>query len=160
MLALLSFITVATQLPLDVVSGVRLGDTQETVVAAWQKLGPVSAEAGVSGGTDLKAGTNSATICNGRVVNVSHEMGSDFTVFANVAQWLSKAYGPAKSPEVFALSRSRPATDPRGGANIDLGVLRLRWDAAPGYLLGYSQLNGKTSVVETLVGENACEPRK
>lgn len=156
MLFLLFLAEVASaQLPLDSVDHVRLGDTKESVQAAWRELGPIDENKEDDGTVRLSAATNSATLCRGRVVIASREISERFNDFASFAQALIEVHGPA-TPEVFAVNGERSDPDPRFPTMMETAVIRLRWEKAPNYMLQFYEINGATRTVETLAGPNPC----
>ena len=143
----------------DMVAGVRLGDSQQSLEAAWKDFGPITTTVEDSGATKFKVGTWQVTICQDRVVLASQQLGSKFNEFAGFAQLLTKKHGDALPPEIFAINGKRPATDPRGGFAIESAVVRLRWKAAPAYLLQYYEIDNERFFGQSLVGENPCEKK-
>ncbi len=149
----------AAPIHLDVVGRIRLGDTKEAVQIAWHDLGPITEKTGDSG-VEMKSASNSVTLCNGKVVHAAHEIGDKFNSFATFVGEVTKIYGPAKSPEIWAINVARPATDLHGAHKLEISVIRITWDINPNYMITYYEINEETRVIETLNGVNPCKRPK
>ena len=147
-------------IPLDEIAGVRLGDTVDVARTALSKFGTVTEQAAERAGTQLKSGDAEVMLCKGRVVQIVRVLGSSAHDFAKIGGMFSEAHGVPQA-ELFGFDGSRPATDPEGPLTISMSVIRLKWEKAPLFFLGFKELNGDLEVSEILNAEtNPCgEPR-
>jgi hypothetical protein len=143
-----------TDLPLDVVAGVHLGDDERAAMLALGKLGKVDRKTDEKHQILLTAPNIIVKICDNRVVHVSRDMATTFHEFAQFAGAWIKVHGEPK-PEIFAIDAARSASDPRGALTVKLSVLRLSWATAPAYFLGYFENDG-SKVVEALNVNSKC----
>ena len=141
---------------LDVVAGVRLGDTRAVVEAKWKEFGPITATNSEDGSVELESGSDKATICQGKVVTVSRVLGDDFNIFAEYANLFMREHGQPEKPDIFAANADIPTPDSQGATPFKSSVIRLQWRAAPDYILGYMEVNEDRSAFESLVGKNSC----
>ena len=143
----------------DKVAGVRLGDSQQSLEASWKEFGPINSTVEDGGTISFNVGTWSAKVCQGRVVFASQKLGTKFNEFAGYAQLLIKEHGQPLPTEIFSINGKRPASDPRGEWSLTSAVIRIRWAAAPAYLLQYYEIDDDRFFGESLIGENPCEKK-
>jgi hypothetical protein len=144
------------KLDLSQVAGVHLGDTESAATAQLAEFGNVTREQGEKGALSLVAGPVNATLCQGRIVMVSLQLGTSFHEFARLAGAWMKVRGAPEPPDIFAIDASRPASDPLGALTISASTIRLSWKNAPGYALGFREVDGKHVVWEVLAEQNRC----
>ena len=112
------------------------------------------------GSTTVKVNSNTANLCQGRVVYATQQLGDDFNAFASITQILIEVHGQPLAPEIFAVNGKRPASDLRGEYTLKSSTIRLRWASAPNYMLAYVEINDDRSVSESLIGNNPCKKPK
>ena len=153
---LLAVSATASNFPVDVVAGVRLGESEALATDHVRKFGQVERQVGERGEVTLKAGDAEVTLCRDRVVNVVLTVGRSVHDFAQFAEIYVKAHGPAQSPEIWTLDYGKLAT---GETVVRTDIVRLRWAKAPAFSLAYTEADDDHEVFVALNAPNSCAPQ-
>ena len=147
----------AKNLPLDVVAGVHLGESEALATDHIRQFGPVERQVGEGGAVTLTARDATVTVCQGRVVHVDLDIGRNVHDFARFAELFLKAHGPAESPEIWALDYAKSAT---GEVVVTSDIVRLTWAKAPAFSLAYSETGDVHEVFVALNAANPCDQQR